>query len=170
MQVSFLQHNVQEELEATKASLDLAASTVLAKGHVAALPSAHFEEEVRAHLAHSAIAVRALDQHALDERTKLALDAVQVGLVLTGEEVEESTQRLDGGQVDLVHLVLDHHGEHVRATAPTPLLPLRVILPGPSLQQLDHLSGKPAQSRLPFQPISREEAGNKVPPKVLDPR
>ena len=170
MQVSFLQHDVQEELEATEASLDLAASTVLAKGHVASLPPAHFEEEVRAHLAHSTIAVRALDQHALDERTKLALDAVQVGLVLTGEEVEESTQRLDGGQVDLVHLVLDHHGEHVGATAPTPLLSFRVILPGPSLQQLDHLSGKPAQSRLPFQPISGEEAGNKVSPKVLDPR
>ena len=169
MQVSFLEHNVQEELEATKTSLDVAPSTVLAKGHVAALSSTHFKEEVRAHLAHSTIAVRALDQHTLDERTQLALDAVQMHFVVAREEVEEGAQCLDGGQVDLVHLVLDHHGKHVSATAPTPLLSFRVILPSPSLQQLDHLSGKPAQSRLPFQPISGEEARNKVSPKVLDP-
>ena len=87
-------------------------------------------------------------------------------------------ESLDGGEVDLVHFILNHHGQHVRTAAPRALHALTVLndpvllmlMTGwRRLQQFHHLTGQPPQPGLPFDPVAGEEAGHEVATKVGDP-
>jgi hypothetical protein len=98
----------------------------------------------------------------------VGLDLLQLRLLVTAEEVEQCPEKqrrhfktflmgifggffppishvvalpecLDGGEINLVDLVLYQHGEHIGAAAPRALHALAVLLTG-LLQQLHHFA------------------------------
>ena len=153
LEISLLQHSGDNEVDSPETMCERAPD-VFAETELALLPPAQLDQRLGAGVGDPRVAVRALNQHALDDGPQLGADLLELDVIATLEEVEESPDCTNRGKVDLEYLVLNHSCQHFRAALPRPLSLLRVLaIDVGNLEYSDNLPGQPPETCLSLNPV-----------------